>query len=174
MSETAGGPTWNAVGPPGSTPLDPDDAEGLIPSWVATRADLNEAEQRNIVTGLDRRRWRRPSVDVMLDDLTVRDLHKDMFGAVWRWAGTYRRREASIGIDPMRVSTSVRDLMEDARLWVGGERPMPPDEARPRPTPALRADLTATSEVLVPPTMPERSDRSSRPRLRGYGGDPGG
>ena len=117
------------MGPPGSTPLDPDDAEGLIPSWVATRADLNEAEQRNIVTGLDRRRWRRPSVDVMLDDLTVRDLHKDMFGAVWRWAGTYRRREASIGIDPVRVSTSVRDLMEDARLWVGGEQPMPPDEA---------------------------------------------
>lgn len=27
--------------PPGATPIDPDDAKGLIPTWVATRADLN-------------------------------------------------------------------------------------------------------------------------------------
>ena len=78
---------WNTPGPAGSTPLDEDDVEGLIPSWVATRADLNEAEQANILAALTKRRWARATVDVLLDDLAVRDLHRDMFGRVWRWAG---------------------------------------------------------------------------------------
>lgn len=120
---------WDGSGPAGSTPLDPDDAEGLIPSWVATRADLNEVEQRNIVEGLTRRRWRRIGATDLLDDLAGRALHRDMFGKVWRWAGAYRSRELTIGVDPRLVSTSVRDLMEDAKLWIGDDRPMPPDEA---------------------------------------------
>lgn len=129
MPDVPGGPAWDGAGPPGSTPLDPDDAVGLIPSWVATRADLNEVEQRNIVDGLDRRRWKATSLDVVLDDLTVRSLHRDMFGRVWRWAGTYRSREASIGVDPLVIAASVQDLMEDARQWVSGDRPMLTDEA---------------------------------------------
>lgn len=122
-------PAWNAAGPPASTPLDQDDTEGLIPSWVATRADLNNVEQRNILQGLDRRRWARPRLEVVLDDLTVRALHRDIFGGVWRWAGAYRQRETSIGVDPRLIATSVRDLMDDARLWVTGDRPMPVNEA---------------------------------------------
>ncbi len=38
--------------PEGATPLDPDDAKGLIPTWVATRSDLNAAEQANIAKAL--------------------------------------------------------------------------------------------------------------------------
>lgn len=52
-----------------------------------------------------------------------------MFGAVWSWAGLYRPREVTIGIDPALISTAVRDLVLDARYWFDGDRPMPPDEA---------------------------------------------
>ena len=34
--------------PEGATPLGQDDLDGLIPTWVATRAELNEVEERNI------------------------------------------------------------------------------------------------------------------------------
>ena len=58
-------------GPPGSTPLTPDDLAGLIPTWPATLGDLNEAEQANIERAV---RWaftgRRPVRDV-IDLLTV-------------------------------------------------------------------------------------------------------
>jgi hypothetical protein len=37
--------------PPDATPLDPDEAEGLIPSHIATRGQLNEWEQQNILEG---------------------------------------------------------------------------------------------------------------------------
>lgn len=43
-----------APDPPGATPLTPEDVEGLLPTWVATRADLNQVEQANIEVAV---RW---------------------------------------------------------------------------------------------------------------------
>jgi len=40
--------------PPGATPLDPDEAAGLIPSHIATQGQLNEWELANILEG---ERW---------------------------------------------------------------------------------------------------------------------
>ncbi len=37
--------TW----PEGATPIDPDEATGLIPTWVATQSDLNAVEQDNVL-----------------------------------------------------------------------------------------------------------------------------
>ena len=36
---------------PGATPLDPDEAAGLVPVHITTQADLNAWEQANIVLG---------------------------------------------------------------------------------------------------------------------------
>ena len=38
--------------PPGATPLDPDEAGGLIPSGVTTVAELNAYEAENILDAL--------------------------------------------------------------------------------------------------------------------------
>ena len=40
--------------PDAATPLDPDEAAGLIPSHIRTQAELNEWEQTNILEG---ERW---------------------------------------------------------------------------------------------------------------------
>ncbi len=126
----ASGPDrWDEDGRPGSAPLERDETLGLIPSWVATRADLNAAEQANILKGLSKHRWRRPTVHYLLDDLAVRSLHKDLLGEVWRWAGTYRNTERNIGVDPHYIGVAVRDLVDDARAWLEGPHPMPADEA---------------------------------------------
>lgn len=119
---------WEAEGPSGSTPLESEELEGLIPSWVATRSDLNEAEQQNILVALDQRRWRRATTEHLLDDLAARELHKDMFGQVWQWAGRYRLTERNIGVEPQMVAVCVRDLMEDAKFWFDGGT-MTSDEA---------------------------------------------
>ena len=39
--------------PTGATPIDPDEAEGLIPEHVATRGELDELEEANIQEGLE-------------------------------------------------------------------------------------------------------------------------
>ena len=120
---------WDSVGPDGSTPLSNDEARGLRLSWVSTRGDLNEAEQGNILAARRKRRWHTPAVPDLLDHLAVRTLHRDMFGQVWSWAGTYRNSEVNIGVPPDEISVGVRDLMDNAKLWVGGSKQMPVDEA---------------------------------------------
>lgn len=115
--------------PLGSTPLDPDEAQGLIPSWIATYDNLNEAEQANILRSHRRRRWAHPTTADVLDDRTARDLHRAMFGDVWKWAGLYRNTEKNIGVDPREISVRVRNLMADAAAWLSESNPLPVDQA---------------------------------------------
>ena len=100
----------------GHTPLGDDDVLGLKLSYVTTRGDLNEAEQENILRALTSRRA--PSVEVLLNDQYLRDLHRSMFGDVWAWAGMYRRSETNIGVEPTQIAEAVRNLVLDARTWV--------------------------------------------------------
>ena len=99
----------------GHTELSEDDRLGLIPTYVATRGELFEAEQRNIAEAM---LGRHPTSAELLDDSYLRQLHRVMFGKVWRWAGTYRRRETNIGIDPIDITVAVRDLVRDATTWI--------------------------------------------------------
>jgi Fic-DOC domain mobile mystery protein B len=55
----------------------------------------------------------------VLDDLWLRALHRRMFGDVWTWAGQYRTTERNIGIDPIRITTATRDLVENAAYRAG-------------------------------------------------------
>ncbi len=101
--------------PDGATPLDPNEREGLRFRHVTTRGELNELEQTNIESGL---LWlgRRRRSDVLTERF-MRDLHRRMFGEVWRWAGEFRRTEKNIGVDPFQIAVELRVLLDDARYW---------------------------------------------------------
>ncbi len=101
----------NATDPGGATPLDPDEAGGLIPSHIATQAELNEWEHENIVEG-ERWAFARRRKDLLTDGFLKR-LHGKMFGATWKWAGQWRTTEKNIGIAPERVPEAVRELLLD-------------------------------------------------------------
>jgi fido (protein-threonine AMPylation protein) len=64
----------------GHTPLDGDDREGLKLTYITTRSELNEAEQENILRARHGRRH--PTLQALLDDKYLRDLHRAMFGDV--------------------------------------------------------------------------------------------
>lgn len=106
--------------PDGATPIDPDEAEDLLLPHVSTREELDELEEANIRDGL---KWARRqvlrrsgSVDVLTEDFLY-ELHRRMFGAVWKWAGAVRQTDKNIGVDKFMVRTEVRKLVEDARHW---------------------------------------------------------
>lgn len=99
--------------PKGTEPLTPEDLEGLIPSYLSTKEDLNLAEAENIAKAhirfrKDRKRY--ANLEVLLDDMTLRAIHKEMFGDVWAWAGSYRRRMTNIGVMPEQVPMRTREL----------------------------------------------------------------
>lgn len=102
----------------GHTLLSPDDQRGLIPTYIATRGELFDAEQRNIAQALLRRS---PSTTQLLTDRYLRRLHKAMFGDVWSWAGRYRRVQTNIGIDANQIAIAVRDLVDDTLTWLEHE-----------------------------------------------------
>ncbi len=99
----------------GHTELSEEDRLGLIPTYIATRGELFDAEQRNIAQALLRRP---PSVATLLDDAYLRHLHQAMFDQVWEWAGQYRIRETNIGIAFEQISSEIRNLVDDTRTWV--------------------------------------------------------
>jgi Fic-DOC domain mobile mystery protein B len=98
----------------GHTEVSEEDRPALIPSYIATRGELFAAEEENIANGTF---GRNPSIEALLDDLYLRQLHRAMFDRVWKWAGQYRVREANIGIDPADILTAMRDLVDNARAW---------------------------------------------------------
>ena len=99
----------------GHTGLSEEDRLGLIPTYIATRGELFEAEQRNIAQALLRRP---PPTATLLDDAYLRRLHRTMFEQVWKWAGRYRVRETNIGIAPDQISSEMRNLIEDTKAWI--------------------------------------------------------
>ena len=111
-----------------ATPVSPEERADLIPAYVTTRAELNEAEQANIIKAALWAHGRRRDV---LDDLFLIRLHKRMLGEVWRWAGAYRRSERNIGVAAIRIPMDIRGLLDDARYWID-HKTYPVDEIAAR------------------------------------------
>ena len=104
--------------PDDATPLDPALRGDLLQTWITTRADLNEAEQENIVKGAAWARRRRGGAEALLKEDFSKSLHKQMFGEVWKWAGAYRKNELNIGIAPHLVAAEMPVIFDNARYWV--------------------------------------------------------
>ncbi len=103
--------------PPGATPLEPEDLEKLIPD-LATRAELNAAEQANILRAMLWARSDRRLRGGLLSTNGLLRLHKEMFGAVWKWAGQIRTRELNIGVDAHQIREELPKLCGDVSYWV--------------------------------------------------------
>lgn len=106
--------------PEGATPLDDDDLEGLVPDFVATRADLNEVEFANITRAMPwaTRQAQRIGADGVLTVEFGFVLHRRMYQDVWRWAGTARLRGGlNLGVEPAQIATQMRLAVDDARWW---------------------------------------------------------
>ena len=103
---------------PGQTPLDEEEKRDLIPS-IVTREDLDAFEQENI---LEARQWvMKKSVLVRQDLFSEKfllNLHKRMFGQVWKWAGKFRKSNKNIGVDYYQIPSELRLLLDDANYWL--------------------------------------------------------
>jgi Fic-DOC domain mobile mystery protein B len=98
-----------------NTPLDAEEMQQLIPSYITLRRELNEAEQVNIAYAS---KWLSSRRSDPLDEVFLRELHRRMFGQVWRWAGQYRKTARNIGVDANRVRMDTAQALDDARFWV--------------------------------------------------------
>lgn len=107
------------ISPDSATPLDTHELDGLIPSDIATRDHLNQAEQANII---EARAWAfsRRQREV-LTEAFVRAIHHRMFYRVWKWAGRYRKTEKNLGVTWLLIPEEISKLIADTRLWIADE-----------------------------------------------------
>jgi fido (protein-threonine AMPylation protein) len=97
-----------------ATVLEPEKREGLIPSHIILRRELNELEQQNILAADV---WALQRRHDPVGESFARKLHRRMFRKVWRWAGKYRTSNTNLGVDRTSDSTAlVRSLGQHALL----------------------------------------------------------
>ena len=109
----------------GETPVPDDDLDSLLPSIrdllgqpvsKATIYDLEQGIQANVTEmRLGGVLEGRLTPAELLDDRFVRELHKQLYGDIWTWAGTFRKRELNIGVEPWLIATELRSSLESIR-----------------------------------------------------------
>ena len=102
----------------GATPLTPEERDGLNPTYITLRRELNEVEQIGIA---DADLWAFSRKRDVLNEAFLRGLHKRMFKNVWKWAGNYRKTPRNIGIEAWRIEHDIRQLLDDVRYWQENE-----------------------------------------------------
>ena len=99
----------------GATPIDPDEAAGLVPTHITTQAELNAWEEANIVSG---EMWAFRRKSALLNEGFLRALHSKMFDQTWRWAGKFRSSNKNIGVDSHQIAVKLRDLLDNTTYQI--------------------------------------------------------
>ncbi len=107
-----------------ATPITPAERDGLIPTHVTLRGELNELEQKNIAEADG---WAFARKRGVLGEPFLLGLHRRMFRHVWRWAGEYRNSERNLGVKRHLIQPSLREAIGNAQYWVD-HKSYEPDE----------------------------------------------
>ena len=97
--------------PAGSTPLEPEELEGLIPTYITTQEQLNVWEQANIIAA---EQWASKKKN-LLSIAFIQKLHNHMFNQTWKWAGKFRFSEKNIGINWYKIPEELQKLCSDVK-----------------------------------------------------------
>lgn len=101
---------------PGATPIDPEEAGGLIPAHLTLQRELNEYEEANILEAAEwlfgRRRGDPP------EQRFVHAVHNRMFNRTWQWAGEARRSDKNIGVPWFEIPVRLCQMLGDVRTQI--------------------------------------------------------
>lgn len=103
---------------PAHPPLGPDELAGLRLSHITNRAELDRWDQDNIVQAETWALRRKTTVEELLSVNYVCQLHKRMFGTVWKWAGQFRTSEKNIGVTPWSIGPALTTLLGNVKIWI--------------------------------------------------------
>ncbi|HWD26910.1 MAG TPA: mobile mystery protein B [Rhizomicrobium sp.] len=109
---------------PGATPLSAEEREGLIPSHITLRHELNEFEQQNIIEAAT---WAFTRRHNPVAEPFARGLHRRMFDQTWKWAGVYRRSGKNVGGDWALIHARLAEELDNFRYWIANKT-FPADE----------------------------------------------
>jgi Fic-DOC domain mobile mystery protein B len=100
----------------GATPLDYNELNGLLPTHITTRGELDFLEMENIKQAI---MWseKLKTTDILNIEFICK-LHNKMFSNVWKWAGRFRKSQKNIGIPYIHIEVELQKLCDDAQAWL--------------------------------------------------------
>jgi Fic-DOC domain mobile mystery protein B len=111
----------------GQTPLDENEKEGLKVKSITTQKELDELEQLNIEKAVEWILSVQLKPEKIVTEQFVKNLHKKMYGDVWKWAGQFRKTDKNIGISWTQIGTTLKTLIDDTAYWIENKT-YPPEE----------------------------------------------
>jgi Fic-DOC domain mobile mystery protein B len=102
----------------GQTPLNEEEKDGLLISTITTKGELDEFEQLNIQKAVEWSLNRRLKAEKILTEYFVRQLHRQMYGDVWAWAGEFRKSNKNIGCEFYKIGMELKYLLDDTHYWI--------------------------------------------------------
>ena len=101
----------------GQTPLSEEELNGLKILSISTREELDEFEQFNIEKAIQWTFGKKIQAKDLLSEKFIKDLHKRMFGEIWKWAGSFRTSEKNLGIKSYLIPVQLKQLLDDVMYW---------------------------------------------------------
>ncbi len=102
----------------GATPIDDMSGLKLSKDRAYTLKEIYIAEADNIAFATLKYLAAPPSEKTAPFDYGwMQELHREMFGNVWEWAGKFRQVELSIGIKAYQVPVALKELSDDIAFW---------------------------------------------------------
>jgi Fic-DOC domain mobile mystery protein B len=111
----------------GQTPLDEEEKEGIKIKAITTQGELDEFEQLNIEKAVEWTIHTNLKPERILAEKFIKDLHKKMYGDVWKWAGNFRKSNKNIGIEWTQIAIELKTLLDDTKFWIDNKT-FPQDE----------------------------------------------
>lgn len=102
----------------GQTPIDEEEKDGLKIKSITTQEELDEFEQLNIEKAVEWIIRTKFKPEKILTEKFVQDLHKRMYGDVWKWAGEFRKTEKNLGIPWTQIGVELKNLLNDVKYWI--------------------------------------------------------
>ena len=102
----------------GQTPLEEEEKDGLNIKSITTQGELDEFEQLNIEKAVEWTIHTNLKPENILTEKFIKDLHKKMYGDVWKWAGEFRRTEKNIRIPWTKIGLELKNLLDDTKYWI--------------------------------------------------------
>ena len=101
-----------------ATPLDDTSGLKLSKNKSYTLKEIYDKEAENIANSVLKYLSAVPSKkEAPFTYEWLLELHTEMFGNVWEWAGKLRQCELSIGIKAYLISTELKKLVDDIAYW---------------------------------------------------------
>ncbi|MFT4147321.1 MAG: Fic family protein [Micrococcaceae bacterium] len=109
----------------GETPISPDNLVALTPEILeilnkpVLKADVYDIEQEELSTVATKYVTEILEGNLAVEDFLnanfLRQLHEEIFGDIWNWAGKYRTQELNLGVAPEQIPMELPNSFDNLR-----------------------------------------------------------